>query len=365
MNADVFFGLQVAVHGAEALAQAPRVRRERANPFEVLTDAEFKRHFRFSKNTVVDIVNMLEPDLVQDPRGEPLTPTQQVCAALCHFGGGHYQRITGLGSGVSQFAARAALIRVTDALIARKAQFISMPDIQEMEETSQKMLERFGLPRFAMAVDGMMARFEEAPRKLPAGKHQQQYWCRKQFFAINCQVIANEKRILDLDISWPGSTHDSRIWNRSQAKAYLERQRRFLVAGDSGYPISEVLIKPFSNNEADGDRRKRTFNRKLSGARTVMSENIYGVWKRRFPILKALRTDFKLSQKIICATAVLFNLGRMWAEDDIENHDEESDNDDDSDDTDEDETYVVVDLDRNTVRLRGNAERERLVTQMR
>ena len=102
MNADVFFGLQVAVHGAEALAQAPRVRRERANPFEVLTDAEFKRHFRFSKNTVVDIVNMLEPDLVQDPRGEPLTPTQQVCAALCHFGGGHYQRKTGLGSGVSQ-----------------------------------------------------------------------------------------------------------------------------------------------------------------------------------------------------------------------------------------------------------------------
>ena len=172
MDAEVFFGLQVAVHGAEALPRVPRAAKERADFLEILTDAEFKRHFRFSKNTVVDIVSMLEPDLVQDPRGDPLTPVQQVCAALCHYGGGHYQRITGLGSRVSQYAGRAAMIRVTDALISRKAQFISMPDIQEMQETSQKMLYRFGLPRFAMAVDGMMARFEEAPRKLPAGKHQ-------------------------------------------------------------------------------------------------------------------------------------------------------------------------------------------------
>ena len=54
--------------------------------------------------------------------------------------------------------------------------------------------------------------------------------------------LANEKRILDLDISWPGSTHDSRIWNSSQAKIYIESQRRFLVAGDSGYPIKQEVI---------------------------------------------------------------------------------------------------------------------------
>ena len=50
---------------------------------------------------------------------------------------------------------------------------------------------------------------------------------------------------------------------------------------------------------------------------------------------------------------------------DIETDDEESDDEHNKDDTDEDETYVVVDLDRNTVRLRGNTERERLLTQMR
>ena len=33
-----------------------------------------------------------------------------------------------------------------------------------------------------------------------------------------------------------------------RSKVYLESQRRFVVAGDTGYPMSEVLIKHFSNN---------------------------------------------------------------------------------------------------------------------
>ena len=37
--------------------------------------------------------------------------------------------------------------------------------------------------------------------------------------------------------------------HRSQAKVQgVESQRRFVVAGDPGYPMSEVLIKHFSNN---------------------------------------------------------------------------------------------------------------------
>ena len=33
-----------------------------------------------------------------------------------------------------------------------------------------------------------------------------------------------------------------------RSKVYLESQRRFVVAGDPGYPMSEVLIKHLSNN---------------------------------------------------------------------------------------------------------------------
>lgn len=360
MNCDAFFGIQVALHREIA----PRVPRDRVDPRDSMSDPEFKRHFRFNKQTVERIADMLEEDLKFDTnRGDPLSPVQQVCVALHHFGGGQFQRVTGLCGGISQNGARLALIRVTDALVKKRAEFIYMPGIEEMEETSQKIMERFKLPRFAMAVDGMMTRFEEAPRRLPIGKHKQLYWCRKQFYAVNTQVVANDWRICDLDAGWPGSTHDSRVWNRSQVKPYVEEQRRFLIAGDSGYPISEVLIKPFNIKEASQDRRKRIFNTRLSGLRTVMSENIFAVWKRRFPVIKSLRSDFLTSQKIIVATAILFNIGRMWSDDDPE--DDVNVGLDDIEEESGGAGFIVEDSHPSTVRIRGQAERQRLLDNMR
>ena len=63
---------------------------------------------------------------------------------------------------------------------------------------------------------------------------------------------------------------------------------------------------------------------RLSGLKTVMSECNFGVWKRRFPILKAMRTDLELSQKILVVTAVLFNIARSWNEEDQLSDDEET-----------------------------------------
>ena len=90
-----------------------------------------------------------------------------------------------------------------------------------------------------------------------------------------------------------------------------------------------------------------------------MSECIYGVWKRRFPVLKEKRTDFTLSQKIIVATAVLFNIGRSWG-------DEEPEEDLEDDDECEVERDPVIIQDGNpaTIRLRGQVERDRLKDNM-
>ena len=111
-----------------------------------------------------------------------------------------------------------------------------------------------------------------------------------------------------------------------------------------------MLIKPYGTAEAGNNRRKRLFNSRLSGLRTVMSENQFGVWKRRFPILKGLRTHFELSQKIVVATAILFNFGRMLNDDPPEDDDEEE-----SDDDRDTEKFrnVRIEGDGNTIRLRG------------
>ena len=364
MNVDDFFDLNVLLHQE----REPRTIKPRIDPREELTERQFKKHFRFSKGLVTRIAQMLGPSLIhQSNRGLPLSPVMKVCIALGMYGGGHFQRIAGLCGGVSQYAARQALKEVTEALLHFRRQYIFMPTNDEMHETAEKMLQRFKLPRFALGVDGVMLKFESAPRKLPVNKHPQQFWCRKQFYAINAQVVADDRLIRDIDIRWPGSTHDGRIWGRSQVKPYLEQQRRFLIAGDSGYPISEVLIKPFTTAEAANDPRKRLFNRRHSGLRTVMTENIFGVWKRKFPILKGLRTDFNFSQKIILACAILFNLGRIETEgeDTDDDSDEDRESEDFSDDNGDEDVVHVIDEDRNAVRQKGQQEREKLLRAMK
>ena len=94
--------------------------------------------------------------------------------------------------------------------------------------------------------------------------------------------------------------------------------------------------------------------------RTTMSECLYGPWKRRFPILKNLRTDFELSQKIILATAILFNMARMWEDDDFDDEDNQDGNESDDDDNTLDTDVVIQDQAQATVRRRGQCLRDQL-----
>ena len=67
--------------------------------------------------------------------------------------------------------------------------------------------------------------------------------------------------IYDVDVRCPGAFHDARVWRFSEVKPYLEqRWPRFLLAGDSAYPRSLVMVTPFPKRESDRDPIKRLFN---------------------------------------------------------------------------------------------------------
>ncbi len=41
-------------------------------------------------------------------------------------------------------------------------------------------------------MDGTVVKYEEAPRDIPEGTVQQDFWCHKMHFTINCQIWDND-----------------------------------------------------------------------------------------------------------------------------------------------------------------------------
>ncbi len=72
---------------------------------------------------------------------------------------------------------------------------------------------------------------------------------RKGYCSINVQVVCDEKaHITNIVARWPGSTHDSRIFDNSHLCALLEIHAfQGHLVGDNGYPCRAYLLTPILN----------------------------------------------------------------------------------------------------------------------
>ena len=105
----------------------------------------------------------------------------------------------------------------------------------------------------------------------------------------------------------------TRMWNQIISKTCLEGQPWFLV-GNAGYPLSSTLMKPYANPVG---HPQRLFNIWLSGACTVMTENICGIWKRCFPVLTNLHLHHGKVMKAVVVTAILHNFAIALGDHDV------------------------------------------------
>ena len=79
----------------------------------------------------------------------------------------------------------------------------------------------------------------------------QNYFSRKMFFALNVLFVCGDDGLIyAFDRDWHGAAQDARIWNTSLFKPEIEGQCRWLLAGDSAFPLTDTLIKPFKTADA-------------------------------------------------------------------------------------------------------------------
>jgi len=140
------------------------------------------------------------------------------------------------------------------------------------------------------------------------------YRNRKGYFSINVQTICDaDLRIQNIVATFPGSNHDSTIFNYSSIRGKFERgeMKDSILVGDSGYALNKFLMIPFLNPTGDG---QNTYTEAQIRARNAV-ERSYGVWKKRFPVLAVgINEKLKSVESIIVATAVLHNIACYFGE---------------------------------------------------
>ncbi|XP_032682485.1 putative nuclease HARBI1, partial [Odontomachus brunneus] len=79
------------------------------------------------------------------------------------------------------------------------------------------------------------------------------YCNRKGYFSLNVQVVVGPRmEFLDIVPEYPGSQHDSRIFQNSRIYAqYIQGRLNGKLVGDSGYPALPFVLTPIGNPQTD------------------------------------------------------------------------------------------------------------------
>ena len=126
---------------------------------------------------------------------------------------------------------------------------------------------------------------------------------RKGYFSLNVQAVCDTKLMFtNIVCRWPGSTHDSRIFDNS---ALCSQFRNGLIdgilLGDGGYPCRHYLMTPVINSTS----KERRYN-----ANRGTVERMFGLWQSRFRCISIPLTSLKNRLVIVFATACLHNFAQ-------------------------------------------------------
>ncbi|XP_066600856.1 putative nuclease HARBI1 [Prorops nasuta] len=306
------------LENAEIIEEPRRFFHIRDDPFD-LTNEQFIQLFRLSKNAANYVINRVEPHLNPQTRISALDSTTKVMTALRFFASGSYQMDIGnnIYMAVSQPTVSRCIHEVINVMTRPEImnEWIKFPNtIAEMNELRTQFYRKFEFPGTLGCIDCThIAIFPPTGNINP----EHIYVNRKGYHSINTQLICDWRlKIMNINARYPGSAHDTYIWNNSNVKnaiVHLYRQnpnKNFHLLGDSGYSLRPWMMTPIA--DAAENSPEELYNKKQMRCRSLV-EQCKGVLKMRFRCLlkhRVLHYSPPTASKIIytCAIAILHNI---------------------------------------------------------
>ena len=256
---------------------------------------DWLENVRMSKATFEYICSTLEPHLTKQSTRlrKPIPVRKRVLVALWRLATNIEYRTIGHLFGIG----RSTACRLTNQFceVAVKhlmSAHIKFPIGDDFRDVVEGFERRWGFPQVGGAIDG-----SHIPIVAPADHHTD-YFNRKGWHSVIMQgVVDHRYRFMDVQVGWPGSVHDARVFSNSGLFIQGNSNNLFpkwfkqidgvrvpiFLLGDPAYPLLPWLMKPFPRH-ANLTRSQKSYNYRQSRARMVV-ENAFGRLKARWRCL--------------------------------------------------------------------------------
>ncbi|XP_054159754.1 putative nuclease HARBI1 [Oppia nitens] len=241
-----------------------RVKYIKCNPLDQYPENAFKKRYRMNKNSFTDLLNFIKQDLEIGPSHNHRVPAdKQLLIALRYYATGSMQTVI--------------------LLDYHNLQYLGLSPVP--------------FPGVIGAIDCTHIQI------LASGvSNREIFRNRKGCITINVQAICDANlRFTNVVVRWPGSVHDSRIFNNSEICAKLVNKviSPGWLLGDGGYGCKPYLLTPLLDPKTNAEK---AYNYSHIRTRNTI-ERAFGVLKKRFSCLSgSIKQDINNSLTTITAS---------------------------------------------------------------
>lgn len=290
--------------------QLRQQQRNQSDAFE-MPDEDFRKMFRLRKSVaaaLIEEVLVANPSLRVGGHSLAIPFATKFLSALNFFANGSYQKPTAENRWFCQAQPTfsRSLHTVLDAMMKIATTHIQMPaTAEEYAAAKYSFMTKLKMPGIICAVDGSHIAIVQPPE----ASNGYLYFNRKQYYSLNVLAACDASMKFNfVDAQYPGSVHDSAIFQMTGLSEAVNADGTTHMLGDSGFAASSVMLTPYPN--AASNSREAHYNFAHKHARNVV-ERAFGLLKSRWRCLhkhRVLHYDPATAAKIVYACVMLHNI---------------------------------------------------------
>ncbi|GAB0098321.1 Harbinger transposase-derived nuclease [Sergentomyia squamirostris] len=259
-----------------------RYLRDTHNPFHI-PEWMFMYYYRLPPTLAMNFIAEIEEFIMDSPDLRRIPLHIQVLCVLSFLTSGSYQLRVGMEAfnQISQTMISAFVKKICKIIVTNLSpRYLRFPRTQREAALIQyDFFMKTSLPGIIGIVDGTHISIGRLPRSV-----EPEYVNRKGKHSVNVQIICDSKyRIINCNARYPGSCHDSHIFESSLAKIQMRELCHGhpvnWLLGDSGYGSKPYMVVPFRN---PGNAQEVNFNKIHSKIRVQVENTIgkvKGTWR--------------------------------------------------------------------------------------